>query len=319
MNIADFRVEPADYKVDYDDLRLIREDVFVIEQHIPRTIEFDSIDPDCYHVIARDNQHQPIGTGRLSPDHKIGRMAVLKTWRGQGVGAALLLALIDKARKLGVSEITVNAQTTVLRFYEKFGFNKTGDVFTEANIPHQRLSLALTPLSKVARPALKAREHSVEITEFNNIDDCVSPIIEIIAKARRKICIYSADLEHALYGRKEAVESLKQFAINSRGGNVFIIVQDTLAVRAQPHPLLDLAQQLPSLFQFRTPVESNDLQYPSAYLVNDRDGYLFRQQSSNYRGVYSPTLPSRNKQLTEEFDRVWQRCRICTELRALGL
>ena len=107
--------------------------------------------------------------------------------------------------------------------------------------------------------------------------------------------------------------------INSGGGNVLIIIQDTLAVRSQPHLLIDLTQRLPSAFLLRTPVEADDLQYPSAYIINDRDGYLFRQQSSNYLGVWSPSMPSRNRQLTEEFERLWQRCRACTEFRALGL
>jgi predicted GNAT family N-acyltransferase len=318
MNISNFRVEPADYKVDFDDLRSVRKEVFVIEHKIPPEIECDSIDPNCYHVIARDNQHQAIGAGRLSPDQKISRVAILQAWRKQGVGAALMLALIEKARKLGFSEVTLNAQTVLSGFYEKFGFSKAGDVFIEANLPHQRMHLALPPLSKTARPAPKPRGALVEIAEFTSIEDTLPPTLQLINKARRKLCIYSPDLEHGLYGRKEVVEAFKQFAINSSGGNVLIIVQDPLAIRSQPHFLLDLAQQLPSVFIFRTPTEPNDLQYPSTYLINDRDGYLFRQQYKTYRGMWSPALPSRNKQLTEEFDRVWQRSRACTEFRALG-
>ncbi|WP_411728151.1 GNAT family N-acetyltransferase [Methyloglobulus sp.] len=319
MNISDFRVEPADYQVDFDELRTLREAVFIVEQNIPKEVEFDTVDPDCYHLIARDNQHQAIGTGRLTPDHKIGRMAVLETCRGKGVGEALLLALIDKALKLGWTELMLNAQTTVSGFYGKYGFVKEGDVFMEANISHQIMRLCLEPVSKSSRPVPKPQDSLVEISETKTLEGTLSAILQLIGKARRQICIYSPDLEHVLYGRAEIVEALKQFAINSSGGNVLIIVQDTLAVRSQPHPLLDLAQRLPSAFLFRTPVEADDLQYPSAYIINDRDGYLFRQQSSHYRGVWSPTLPARNRQLAEEFERVWQRCRPCTELRALGL
>jgi predicted GNAT family N-acyltransferase len=319
MNISDFRVEPASYQADFDDLRAVRVAVFINEQNIPEEVEFDSVDPDCHHFVARDKQHQAIGTGRLAPDGKIGRMAVLQTWRGQGVGEALLLNLIDKARKLGLAEVKLNAQTTVLGFYEKFGFSKEGDVFMEANIPHQLMRLQVEPISTSSRPAPKLRDALVEITEFQDLVDTVSATVGLIGKARRQICIYSPDLEHILYGRADVIEALKQFAINSQGGNVLIIVQDTLATRNQPHPLIDLAQRLSSVFLLRTPIEADDLQYPSAYLVNDRDGYLFRQQSNQYRGVWSPTMPSRNRQLAEEFERVWQRCRPCTEFRALGL
>jgi predicted GNAT family N-acyltransferase len=319
MNISNFRVEPADYKVDFDDLRAVRETVFIIEQNIPEDIEFDSLDSSCFHFIARDDQHQAIGTSRLSPDRKIGRMAVLGTWRKKGVGKALMIAMMDKARKLGWTELTLNAQIDVLGFYEKFGFAKEGAVFMEANIPHQTMRLQLKPIIKSSRPAPKLRDALVEISEFTTLEDTLAATLQLINKARRQICIYTPDLERVLFGQADVVEALKQFAINSNGGNILIIVQDTLAVRSQPHPLIDLAQRLPSAFLLRSPVEPDDLQYPSAYLVNDRDGYLFRQQSGYYRGVWSPTLPSRNRQLSENFENVWQRCRPCTEFRTLGL
>lgn len=319
MNIADFRVEPADYQVDYDELRAIREEVFVAEQKIPPEIEFDAIDSDCYHVIARDNHHHAIGTARLSPDFKIGRMAVLKDWRGQGVGRALLLALIDRARRSGGNEVTLNAQNAVISFYEHFGFMKEGDSFPEANIPHQRMRLPVSPVEPSERAPAKPRADSVPIISFDDVDKVISSTIELIGQARRLLCIYSPDLSIPIYGNSDVVEALKQFAITSRGGIVQIIVHDTVQLRSDPHPLLNLGQRLPSAFLFRTPVEADDLDYSSSYLVNDRDGYLFRLFSGRMQSVFSPNQPARNKQLTEEFDRVWQRSRPCTEFKALGL
>jgi predicted GNAT family N-acyltransferase len=319
MNIPDYRVEPADYHADFDDLRAIRGAVFVVEQNIPEDIEFDATDPSCFYFVARDNQNQAIGTGRLSPDGKIGRMAVSQNWRGQGVGKALMIALIDKAQRLNLAEVTLAAQTAVTGFYEKFGFTKQGEVFKVADILHQTMHLHLEPASKSSRPDPKPRDAIVEISEFTTLTDALSATQQVISKARKQICIYTPDLEPSVYGQAEILESLKQFAITSGGGNILIIVQDTLAVRTQPHPLIELAQRLPSTFSLRTPEEPADLQYPSAYLINDRDGYLFRQQSSQYRGVWSPNMPARNRQLAEEFDAVWERCRPCTEFRALGM
>ena len=319
MNISDFRVEPADYITDFEALRAVRNAVFIAGQNIPENIEFDGLDPNCHHVVARDNQHQAIGTGRLSPDGKIGRMAVAENWRGKGVGKALLLALLEKARKLDWLEVTLNAQTSVLGFYEKFGFNKEGVVFTEAGIPHQLMRLTLTPLINATRSAPKLRDVLVEIAEIKTLEAATSATLQLINKARRQICIYTSDLEPVIYGQKKVVEALKQFAISGVGSSVMVLVQDTLGVRSQPHPLLALAQRLPSVFSFRTPVESEDLEYPSAFIVNDREGYLFRQQRANYLGVWSPVLPSRNRQLYEEFDRIWQRSRPCTEFKALSL
>ncbi len=319
MDISDFRVEPADYKADFDGLRAIREAVFIREQNIPEDIEFDSIDPSCHHFIARDNQHNAIGTARLTPDQTIGRMAVLRQWRGKGVGKALLLSVLEKAQKLGFTELTLKAQTEVLGFYKHFGFTPECDIFSVAKIPHQLMRLHLQPVEKSTRPAPKPRETQVDISEISSVAETLSATLQLIEKARRQLCIYSPDLEPALYGNKEFIEAIKQFAINSSGGEAMIIVQDALAVRSQPHPLIDLVQRLPSTFSLRTPVEPDDLQYPSAFVINDRDGYLFRQQSSQYRGVWSPVMPSRNRQLQDDFDSVWQRCRPCTEFRALGI
>ncbi|MBM4207473.1 MAG: GNAT family N-acetyltransferase [Gammaproteobacteria bacterium] len=319
MNISDFRVEPADYKADFDDLRAVREAVFINEQNIPEAIEFDAADPNCHHVVARDNQHRAIGTARLSPEGNIGRMAVLPYWRGKGVGKALILAVLDKAQKLGFTEVSLNAQAYLVDFYRKFGFHSEGDAFTVANIPHQLMRSTLKPLEKTTRPVPKQRSALVEIAEFSSIDEITAATLALIGAARKEIRLYSKDLEPFLYGRSDVLEALKQFAINSSGGSILIIVQDTLAVRADPHPLIDLAQRLPSIFTIRTPIEPADLQYPSAYLINDRDGYCFRQQSSVLRGVWSPVMPSRNRQLMDDFDTVWERCRVCTEFRALGI
>lgn len=159
----------------------------------------------------------------------------------------------------------------------------------------------------------------IAAAQLSGLQETAAATLQLIARARRRLCIYSRDLEYGLYGRSEIVVALKQFAIQSRGGGALIIVQDTAAVRSQPHPLLELAQRLPSFIHFRTPEEPEDLQYPSAFLANDRDGYLFRLLASRYEGDWSPDLPARNRRLCEEFERVWQRSRPCTEFRALGI
>ena len=319
MTISNFYIEPANYEVDFEDLRSVRKSVFVAEQQIPIELEFDELDPQCHHVLARDVQLRPIGTGRLSPEGRVGRMAVLQEWRRQGVGESLLRALIDKARKLGLSEVTANAQITVLGFYEKFGFIKEGEAFIEAGIPHQAMSLMLAPLSKPARTTAKPRDPSVKAVDFETLESAVEAAQQLIMQSRRHLYIYTRDLEYIFYGQNEIVEAIKQFALRSQDGGVQIIIQEPAIVRSQLHPLLELAQRLPSHFLIRAPVEAEDLQYLSAFVINDRDGYLFRQLGDRYEGHWSPNLPARNRQLREEFERVWQRSRPCTEFRALGL
>lgn len=316
---ADFRVEPADYTVDFQDLRSIRETVFVFEQQVPLDLEWDDLDPHCHHVLARDRMHRPIGTGRLSPEHKIGRMAVLREWRGKGVGESLLQALIDQAQQLGWTEVSLHAQASAIGFYQKFGFEPVGARFDEAGIEHQNMRLALAARPANARPPAAARGPSSALELFQSRDETVVVSRQLVEAARRELLIYTRDLEPAVYGQPLLVEALKQFAISDRGSVVRILVQDPTMAEHQSHPLLLLAQRLPSVFELRTPVDLEDLQYPSVFLVNDRDGFCFRTLGSRFDGEWSPAQPARARQLSEFFDRTWARCRSCTEFRALGL
>ena len=114
----------------------LRSAVFVREQGIPAAFEWDQWDPRSVHCVAwRDGE--PVGTGRLLPDGHIGRMAVVVGWRGRGVGAALLQALIDEAGRRGMAQLALSAQTHALGFYRRFGFLPEGEVYEEAGLPHQ--------------------------------------------------------------------------------------------------------------------------------------------------------------------------------------
>lgn len=320
MNIPSFYLEPANYQVDFQDIQYVRNAVFVVEQQISPEIEFDELDPLCQHVIARDSQSRPIGTGRLTEAGQIGRMAVLHDWRGQGVGRSLLLTLIEKARRLGLAQVTAHAQSAALGFYQKFGFIQEGVAFMVAGIPHQAMRLPLETLDTPDRTAsAKPREASVPIVQLQSFEATLEASLQLVSRSRRQLCLYSRDLEYALYGQAEMVEALKQFALRHRDGVVQIIIQDPDSLRSQTHPLLELAQRLTSHFLIRAPVETEDLQNLSAFAVNDCDGYLFRQLGERFEGHWSPNQPARNRQLREQFDRVWQRSRQCTEFRALSL
>ncbi|PUA18491.1 GNAT family N-acetyltransferase [Glaciimonas sp. PCH181] len=119
-----------------DDAGAIRREVFVIEQKIPEELEWDEMDAVCLHAVAYDEAGQILGTGRLLPDGHIGRMAVKLAGRGQGVGGAILEALMAQARQRGDAEVVLNAQTQAEMFYQRYGFSRYGEAFQEAGIPH---------------------------------------------------------------------------------------------------------------------------------------------------------------------------------------
>jgi len=316
---SDFRVEPADYHADFKDLRLVRETVFVLEQQVPIEDEWDELDPRCRHVLARDRNNQPIGTGRLTPEGKIGRMAVLPEWRNHGVGDAMLVALMDQARGQGRTEVSLHAQVSAIDFYSRHGFMPHGDRFWEAGIEHQAMHRTLDPLVAPERPPARPRGPSQPVVEIDGLAATAEATVALVQAARREIWLYSRDLEPALYARPEVLEAFRQYAVAGRGGTVQILLQEPLTVQGAGHPLLALAQRMSTVFQFRTPADPVDQQYPSAFLANDRDGYLFRLLGSRFEGDWSPAQPARARQLEEHFGRVWERSRACTELRALGI
>ena len=114
----------------------IRFEVFVEEQRVPAEMELDEFDALSCHALALADG-RPVGTGRLLPDGHIGRMAVQAAWRGRGVGAALLQALIAEAGRRGMAQLALSAQTHALGFYGRFGFLPEGEVYDEAGLPHQ--------------------------------------------------------------------------------------------------------------------------------------------------------------------------------------
>jgi predicted GNAT family N-acyltransferase len=123
--------------------RPVREEVFVAEQGVPLELEWDGHDARCRHAVALDAAGGAIGTARLLPEGRIGRMAVLGDRRRQGVGAALMRALLDEARRRGMTRITLHAQTHAADFYRGFGFSARGGEFLEAGIPHLEMTLDL--------------------------------------------------------------------------------------------------------------------------------------------------------------------------------
>ena len=126
-------------------LRTIRETVFIHEQQVPVELEWDEFDAVSLHALALSPQGKPVGTARLLPDGHIGRMAVLKEWRGKGFGGAMLLRLLDASKSRGLKKVMLNAQTPAMRFYAKFGFTVHGEEFMEAGIPHVKMTLQFFP------------------------------------------------------------------------------------------------------------------------------------------------------------------------------
>jgi len=122
--------------VDHPGIKTIRQKVFIEEQSVPEELEWDGEDDNAIHVIAADHDNNIIGTARILVNGHIGRMAVAKSWRHQGVGTALLNKLLKIAIHEKMQRVFLNAQTSAVDFYRRFGFERHGEEFMDAGIPH---------------------------------------------------------------------------------------------------------------------------------------------------------------------------------------
>jgi predicted GNAT family N-acyltransferase len=136
------KIELLDWPGAQAEAQRIRFAVFVDEQGVPAELEMDDQDAHCIHALAFADG-QAVGTGRLLPDGHIGRMAVLKNWRGRGAGRELLRALIAAARRRGDREVLLSAQVHALDFYRAEGFRPEGAEYEEAGIAHQAMRMKL--------------------------------------------------------------------------------------------------------------------------------------------------------------------------------
>jgi len=141
MPESEFNVTQVEWEQYKPQLREIRRQVFILEQKVPRELEWDDKDRTALHVMAVDAAGEGIGTGRISSQGQIGRMAVLNGWRNRGVGSAILRKLLQMAHQVDLPALYLNAQHNAIPFYRRHGFVPVGDPFVEAGILHQRMQL----------------------------------------------------------------------------------------------------------------------------------------------------------------------------------
>ncbi|MER2514499.1 MAG: GNAT family N-acetyltransferase [Nitrosomonas ureae] len=141
---CDHLVRVVDWETETLTLRNIRTTVFIREQQVPVDLEWDEFDIISMHFLAFNNHREAVGTARLLPDGHIGRMAVLKEWRGKGYGSAILRKILEELRERHVQKAMLNAQISAVKFYERFGFQQvSGEKFFEAGIPHVKMMILL--------------------------------------------------------------------------------------------------------------------------------------------------------------------------------
>jgi predicted GNAT family N-acyltransferase len=316
-----FRIDRVTWQDAEQDLRLIREFVFINEQKVPEELEWDGKDESCVHVLARDDKGRPIGTARMTADGHIGRMAVLRAWRNRGVGTAMLTALVTIARARQLPWVQLDAQTQALDFYLRHQFEPQGEVFMDAGIPHQHMKRQLPSLDE----GLTIRDlqeqklgESRGLLSLRSRDDNREPVVRMVQQGQRSLYLFSPNLDPRIFNTPEFIEAVKQLALANTRSKVYILIIDPSAVVSRGHRIVELARRLSShIFIHRADEEDHDR--IDSFMIVDEVGLVRRAHNDRFEGAAEFNNPGEARLLLKTFNEAWERSQPEPELRRLHL
>ena len=137
------KIEIVKWIDEHESLTMIREKVFIKEQKVTPQLEWDGIDEKAIHFLVYKDE-KAIGCARalvIENHMQLGRMAILKEYRGEGIGSNLIEKAVTTAKLNQLSSIDISAQCHAIDFYKKFGFKVTSDIYLDAEIPHRDMKL----------------------------------------------------------------------------------------------------------------------------------------------------------------------------------
>ncbi|MET1253752.1 GNAT family N-acetyltransferase [Aliikangiella maris] len=138
-----FKFQRVSWQSAANDIMEIRKKVFVIEQRFPKEVVCDQFDNSSYHLLVTDAEDTPVGCGRLIPNGRVGKIAVLINHRGHGVGTQILNHLINIAQENNIQNLTLNAETDLVHFYDQQQFHIDGPVYMKKGVPFHRMTKKL--------------------------------------------------------------------------------------------------------------------------------------------------------------------------------
>lgn len=287
------RIIKTDWQQHQRELSQLRHQVFVTEQHVPVELELDEYDPHIWHWLVFD-EDRPIATARMRLNGHIGRMAVLQTYRGRGIGRQLLDACIAFAREQDLRQVSLSAQSHALDFYRKAGFSPKGPVFLDAGIEHQDMFLLLRDNYKLGvdseRFALQNPEHTV---------------LSLCQQARFQINILSDTLPQRLYGSENFIDAVSTLLRHRRQSQIKILVKNSDALRRTHHPLIELCLRLPTAVELRA-FHSNASQDQPEFITVDKIALAVIDHPLEAEPWASFHQPPSCRQYDMHFSQLWE-------------
>lgn len=303
---TELKVEQVSWDSHREQLRAVRDPVFVREQRVPPELEWDDQEDSAWHFLATRGG-EPVACGRMTTEGKVGRMAVLEEYRGQGFGHAILDAIVEYARSRDIPHLYLHAQQHAAAFYSHAGFCEFGEPFDEAGIAHIAMELQLD---------YRGYDRFISGVAYPRPFDQLA--VELCNSAARTLCILSPKLDHAAFDNAELAQALSALARQSRQTEVKILIRDSRAVVARGHRLLTLARRIPSSICIQKLAEHPDWN-DETIVIRDRNGVLYKPGSSDHEGFFEPNSRASTQRHLELFQDLWRYSVQDVELRSLSI
>lgn len=298
-------------------LQNIRREVFIEEQQVPEQEEWDSLDEEARHLLLI-KQGEVIGCARMLEQDgslKLGRVAIVKSFRNQGAGQFLMQFVRQEAIEDNLNCIQIDAQTRVFDFYSKLGYQAVSGPFDPCcGIPHIKMQLLLqdsrAQLDSI-QPLFVVGEDATRYPVAGSIE--TQGYLELhLQQVRSHILIQWNNVEDPVLCQPMWHEHVLKLLKNSPKSLVRVLVP-TLDTQKPSTPLLTLRERLSSRITFKL---TDQLQQLDTFIVFDQQSFLTVNSS---QGWTSFADKARVKQLRESFDLNWERARIPHESRKIYL
>ncbi len=316
-----FKIQRVTWQNAETELRILREFVFIKEQNVPPELEWDNKDENAIHVLARDAKGRGIGTARMTTNGHIGRMAVLRAWRRHGVGSKMLTALITIARARQLPRVKLDAQTQAIDFYLRYDFAPQGEVFMDANIPHQHMTRSLPSLdvhiniNDLSKQVLGETRGYIDL---KGLEDNKQAAIHMVTQGQRSLNLFTPNLDPRIFDNEGFIDAIKKLAIHSSRSKINILILDPSNVVSQGHRIVALARRISShIFIHR--VDEADQNHVNTFMIVDNVGIIHRAHNDRFEGLAEFNNPAEARRLLKTFNEMWERSQPEPELRCLHL
>jgi len=296
----------------HTDLRFIRRKVFIDEQQVPESLEWDEDDKIAVHLLGKE-KGRPVACARLTSDGKLGRLAVLKEYRKHGWGSKLIRLAERFLHSKKINKIYLHSQANSYYFYFQHGFRPTKEMIWDANIPHVRMQKIIgrsNPNSNTFLMGLDGESY------YSDQSAACAVWFQIASsQSRREIDIEIKDLSHPVFNNAACLENLTTFIRQSQRTRIRVLLHNEIPGLSE-HPLMLAQQRLSSRFMVRRIQDSRFSEAPMNYLVFDYKGIIRFDYKSTYCNFDNGVSVKRQKL---KFDEEWDRSKQLIEGRKLHI